>query len=258
MSAKSTSTKLKSATTEVNVASATAPSNGQVLTATSSTTATWQTPSSGSTSKMTIATAFETSARFSPNTSGTASVTYTTSGLVCSCTSSGYAYVNMLLGASTSFRAFSGSPTLTGSCYWRYVKTGNEEATMAFLGIADFSTGKTSEAFTDAHVGFMITTTAGGVKSLYATNANGTTQTKSASLDTPADADFYDFRIDMTAATNIAFYWRKNGGSWSSATNHTTNIPAESTTIQGLAIGQIRGGAITTGSSSWGGVSYSR
>lgn len=36
---------LKSATTNINIASATAPSNGQVLTATSSTTATWQTPS---------------------------------------------------------------------------------------------------------------------------------------------------------------------------------------------------------------------
>lgn len=38
---------LKSATTVVGVAAATAPSSGQVLTATSSTTATWQTPASG-------------------------------------------------------------------------------------------------------------------------------------------------------------------------------------------------------------------
>lgn len=35
---------LKTATTEVDIASATAPSSGQVLTATSSTAATWQTP----------------------------------------------------------------------------------------------------------------------------------------------------------------------------------------------------------------------
>lgn len=40
---------LKSATTTVNVSSATAPSSGQILTATSSTTATWQTPSWGDT-----------------------------------------------------------------------------------------------------------------------------------------------------------------------------------------------------------------
>lgn len=39
---------LKSATTTVDVSAATAPSSGQVLTATSSTEATWQTPSSGS------------------------------------------------------------------------------------------------------------------------------------------------------------------------------------------------------------------
>lgn len=39
---------LKSASTDVDVASATAPSVGQVLTATSSTAATWQTPAGGS------------------------------------------------------------------------------------------------------------------------------------------------------------------------------------------------------------------
>ena len=44
-----TASLLKSATTEVSVAAATAPSSGQVLTATSSTTATWQTPGGGST-----------------------------------------------------------------------------------------------------------------------------------------------------------------------------------------------------------------
>ena len=36
--------KLKSATTNINIASASTPSNGQVLTATSPTTATWKTP----------------------------------------------------------------------------------------------------------------------------------------------------------------------------------------------------------------------
>lgn len=40
---------LKSATTTVSVSAATAPTNGQVLTATSSTTATWQTPAAGGT-----------------------------------------------------------------------------------------------------------------------------------------------------------------------------------------------------------------
>ena len=39
---------LNSATTVVNVSAATAPTNGQILTATSGTTATWQTPASGS------------------------------------------------------------------------------------------------------------------------------------------------------------------------------------------------------------------
>jgi hypothetical protein len=45
-------TALKSATTLVDVSAATAPTNGQTLTATSGTTATWQTPSSSSISSM--------------------------------------------------------------------------------------------------------------------------------------------------------------------------------------------------------------
>lgn len=47
---------LQSATTVVGVAAATAPSSGQVLTATSSTAATWQTPSSGGWTQASVAT----------------------------------------------------------------------------------------------------------------------------------------------------------------------------------------------------------
>lgn len=46
---------LKSATTTVNVSSATAPTSGQVLTATSDSAATWQTPSAGTPTAITVA-----------------------------------------------------------------------------------------------------------------------------------------------------------------------------------------------------------
>lgn len=67
-----TASVLKSATTEVNVSSATAPTSGQVLTATSSTAATWQTPSGWNTcsfgvriwSNQTISTGTATLAQF--------------------------------------------------------------------------------------------------------------------------------------------------------------------------------------------------
>lgn len=49
-----TTNALNSATTVVNVSSATAPTSGQVLTATSSTAATWQTPSGGASSPLTL------------------------------------------------------------------------------------------------------------------------------------------------------------------------------------------------------------
>ena len=73
---------IRSATTTINVSSATAPSSGQVLTATSSTTATWQTPSGGG---------------FSPpitltHTTKTANYTITTSDYVILCDTSGGAF----------------------------------------------------------------------------------------------------------------------------------------------------------------------
>lgn len=71
---------LASATTTVNVSSATAPSSGQVLTATSSTAATWQAASGGGKSQAVIATAFETSTRFTSSNAGTGGVSFNTNG----------------------------------------------------------------------------------------------------------------------------------------------------------------------------------
>lgn len=65
---------LKSATTTVDVSAATAPSSGQVLTATGTTTATWQTPASGLSSKIIAATRDMTAA--------TGNVSYTGAGFV--------------------------------------------------------------------------------------------------------------------------------------------------------------------------------
>lgn len=95
------------------------------------------------------------------------------------------------------------------------------------------------------HIGFMVTSTAGGALNLYATNANGSSQTKSASLETAVTGTNYEFFISVTSDTNIAYYWRKNGGSWSSVLNHTTNIPSSSTSEQHCTVGLIHTEAIT-------------
>lgn len=72
---------LKSATTTVDVSAATAPSSGQVLTATSSTTATWQTPSATSTSKIVFATDYSVNTRYTETTASSGTLTYDDNGL---------------------------------------------------------------------------------------------------------------------------------------------------------------------------------
>lgn len=81
--------------------------------------------------------------------------------------------------------------------------------------------------FTDSHIGFKLVAVA-SVYSLYATQANGTTETASSALTTLASGDNIEV-IWKSNGTSVDYYWRKNGGSMSSATNLSTNLPTSLT-----------------------------
>lgn len=217
----STANALRSATTRIDVSSATAPSSGQVLTATGPSAATWQTSSSGSSGPTTrFATVFETVSAFSISLiSGTAAVD--ASGLLMSttATASRSAEVSRNVPGSSN-NPFLGSPSMSCSFANFTPVTGFGSITVG---------GGTSSTSTVAHFGFMIDVVA-SVATLSASQASGTTQTKTTLTTITGSSDSVDVYAKVNGTTSIDYYWRKNGAAWSTATNQATNMPTGTNT----------------------------
>lgn len=94
-----------------------------------------------------------------------------------------------------------------------------------FCGITEVITVDGGQIeFTDSHIGFKVIKT-GGTCNIYATQANGTTETASASLGTFADDDYFDFIFKVNGTTDVDYYVRKNGGTLSTATTLSSTMP---------------------------------
>jgi hypothetical protein len=78
--------------------------------------------------------------------------------------------------------------------------------------------------FSQNHIGFKILRVASGAINLYATQGNGS-ETASSVLTTFAENDIIDLIFKVNGSTSVDYYWRKNGGTLSSVTTLTTNIP---------------------------------
>lgn len=210
---------LKSATTTVDVSAATAPTSGQVLTATAGTTATWQTPSGSSIPKLIISTTFEGSGRFNDTQTGSGTVAYGTLGMTLdtSATSGGAADNQW----TVNNYAFSQSPSYSICVSINTSDTGGTGD--SFFGLGHPSIDGTGITYTSDHIGFKIMK-ASAVISLYATQADGT-ETASSALTTLTNGDRLDLVLQVNGTSSVDYYWRKNGGALSSATNLTTHLP---------------------------------
>jgi hypothetical protein len=210
---------LASATTTVNVSSATAPTTGQVLTATDSTHATWQTPGAG-TPMMTMSTLFETAARFTT----TGSLSYGTTGITSTTTNTNMTILvpfNQSNSVASNDNEFAGNPSASFQYTLEAFDTGVNGASWFNIGGSTI-TGTTS---TTKHVGFKLVFTSTTSASLYATQANGTTESVSSALITGiVNADKLDMIVQVSGTT-ATFYARKNGGTQVSTTL-STNYPA--------------------------------
>jgi hypothetical protein len=173
----------------------------------------------------TMSTIFETSGRFTAiNNSGTS--TFNTNGVNLDTTATGTraAGITWALGvvSQTAPNVFLGSPVFTCS----FLQSALGTTGSAYFGLGAVTKDGSGHTYTTDHCGFKILIT-GSVASLYATQGDGSTETASSALTTTsaANTDFYEVMLKMNGATSIDYYWRKNGGAWSSATNLTANIP---------------------------------
>lgn len=212
---------LRSATTVINIQSATAPSSGKVLTATGSTSATWQTPSGG-TPKTILSTDYTATARYAKTTSG---------GVITFGGGSGVELESSA--AANSYQTIKWSPIsglnyrVAGTVFGFNVNISLIGATggQYYFGAGDINDSGTNFTFTDNHYGFKIIAS-GGTNTLSATNANGTTETATSLSTAIASSDVLELIVEIVSTSSVNYYWRRNNGALSSATNHTTNLPA--------------------------------
>lgn len=126
---------------------------------------------------------------------------------------------------TTTTSAFlAGSPYMTINLMMNNMNTATNTAS-SFFGIgyrAAVASGFDYTTFT--HVGFKLIKT-GGAVSLYATQTSGGANTASSALTTVVDGDVLELSFKINGSSSVDYYWRKNGGALSSATNLSTNVP---------------------------------
>lgn len=175
----------------------------------------WIAAGGASAPKTSFSTVFENSGGFSINlVSGTAG--FDTGGLLLSTTVTGSKSAEVSRnGVGNSNNPFLGSPTLsiTFVCFVPTVAFGSMT-----VG------GATSSTATTAHFGFMVDVVA-GVATLSASQASGSAQTKTTLTTITGSSDNVEVYAKVNGTSSIDYYWRKNGGAWSSATNIATNMP---------------------------------
>lgn len=174
-----------------------------------------------------LSTCFETAARFTSSILGGATSSSNTFGTAGLRIYKHYTYginalnnVMQLVGRASTL--YLGSPIFSTRIL---VTAFTNNVGSIYCGLGNPTVATTGHTWTVGHAGFKIVKS-GGVVSLYATQADGSTETASSALTTVADGDELDLMLRINGSSSVDYYWRKNGGSMSSATNLTTNMPA--------------------------------
>lgn len=184
--------------------------------------ATFAAPAAAVSTTMRWGTNFEDSARFVTTLTGSGGITYGTTGASMATGATGTS------SADLDMTVVSGVPNLfAGSPVWSTIIRSATAQTNTFHVIAcigDATVTGTAITFTDDHIGFKMVTN-GTNNQLFATQANGTTESASASLTNVDSTEVVDLIAVVNGTTSVDYYWRLGGGALSSATNLTTNLP---------------------------------
>ena len=189
----------------------------------------WSTPSSGGAPYTLLITDFASSGRFSQSTGSSGANTFGTHGVRISTGTAGnsHADVQWFITPQTQGRIWDDSPEFSCSISIRNAPNSGSNNGRAYIGLgALINSGGTSIDFTGKHVGFKLLQTSADTYTLYATQGDGTTETASSALTTVDDTPTsLELCLKINALSSVDYYWRKDAGAWSSATNLTTNLP---------------------------------
>lgn len=144
-----------------------------------------------------------------------------------------------------------GNPIFSATGYLNALGTDED----MFSGMGQPTVATAAITFTGKHIGFKVVRTASGANSLFATQADGTTENASAALTTIAVNDVIDLIVKVNGTASADYYWRKNGGALSAATNLTSNLP---TGLTQCTVAVSSHNVSTNTEWNWGAWSYSR
>ena len=173
--------------------------------------------------EVTKSTTFEASGRYTTAVLGSGANAFGVNGLTSSTGVTLSSSANALWttnGDGVGEDIFAGSPTFGCS-----VRLSLGTTASMYIGIGTATVAGSGHTFTTRHIGFKILF-ATGVASLYATQADGTTENASAALTTIIADDVLEVVCAVNGTISVDYYWRKNGGAFSAATNLTTNLPS--------------------------------
>lgn len=208
----------ESATTSINVASATAPTAGQVLTATSSTAATWQAASGGGVIRATTGGLTWNGGVWNPLASGTAYFSLIAGNYLAfqRGASIGGHMILFLNGAGGGYPNWDSNPTLT-----TIFSGGSNDAGQSYLAyVVIDQAGFGTLPQTQKYAGFKLACTSGTL-SLAAVHCDGTNAEVSTSVSVSSFTDSLTGVVNVTSGSKIDFYF--NG---SLVATHTTNLPS--------------------------------
>ena len=178
--------------------------------------------SAGGGASMTLTTDYTAAVKYSIDKINSGADTYVSSGLHLVTGATQASFVRNLWTVFNNTEVHLGSPLVSTHIYLPTIGTDFN----AFFGISGSLTiDGTSITWTNSHAGFSIKRAASGATSLYATQADGTTENISSALTTLSANDDLDLIIKVNSTTSIDYYWRKGNGALSSATNLTSNFP---------------------------------
>ena len=209
--------------------------------------------------KMRIGSMFEAAARWTGTVVSSGVNTFGVAGLAQTTGATGSSSAKVILeldGGDGQANIYDGSPTFSALVATRGLNLASGAGIM-LIGLGSPAVAGAGITLTNKHIGFKIVKV-GGVASLYATQANNVTETASAALTTVDDPDVLDLILVVNGTTSVDYYWRKNGGALSAATNLSTNMPgaaSEVSSMQFAVSNQATAFAFTFG---YTGMSYER
>jgi hypothetical protein len=137
-----------------------------------------------------------------------------------------------------------GSPTFSTHLYLNTAGTDFQ----SFFGMGNITVSGSAIDFNSKHIGFKIVRTSSGTASVYATQADGTTENASSALTTIATNGFgaIEFILKVNGTSSVDYYWRKDDGVLSAATNLTSNMPDGNGTDLTSAVSNVATATNTT------------